>query len=670
MEAQAKMPLRHFVPFRTFSHVPITHPKTEATMERTLIDLFLQSVRQYPDNPLMWEKSGGAFQPTSYRAAFTLVCDAAAGLMSLGMDPGDRVVLLSEGRNDWVFSELAVLFTGGISVPVSIKLNEPEELRFRFAHSGARYIIVSERQLGKVLPLVKDLPDLKRIIVLDPYDVEGDDLICMATLREMGREFLRTRQADFDRRWQSVKEDDPANICYTSGTTADPKGIILTHRNYTANVEQSAAYYRIPQYYKSLIILPWDHSFAHTCGIYTLMRSGASMAAVEMGKNVIETTRNIGRNIKEVQPHFLLSVPALSDNFKKNIERGIEAKGGVAAWLFRQGLKVAYAYQGDGYRDGRYQGKASLAPLYRLFDRILFSKIRQEFGGRLEFFVGGGALLDIAYQRFFAALGIPVYQGYGLSEAAPVISANNPDRQKMGTSGPVVPNLEIKICDGQGRTLPPGEKGEIVVKGENVMKGYWKNPEATEKTIQDGWLFTGDMGYMDPEGFLMVLGRFKSLLISNDGEKYSPEGIEESLVGTCKAIAQIMLYNAQRPYTTALIVPNKAALVAELRRQGLSLQNEAGQKAAIGIYVEAIRQYQCHPDLTGLFPGKWLPSTFRLLDEPFTEANRFLNSTMKMVRHKITEAYAAEIENLYTPEGKDPQNADNRRVLAALSARD
>jgi long-chain acyl-CoA synthetase len=635
-------------------------------MERTLIQLFRDSVQKYPDNTMIWEKRDGEYQPTTYRSGFEQTSEIAAGLMDLGLKKGDRVVLLSEGRNDWVFSELGILSAGGINVPLSVKIKEPSELRFRLSHSGSRFVIVSGGQLPKILNIKKDLPDLQKIVVLDPFSQKDGDLIPMAEIRERGRQFLNKDSDALNKRWQSVKENDPANICYTSGTTADPKGIVLTHRNYTTNVEQAHSLYEIPEEYVSLLILPWDHSFAHTCGIYTLISGGASLAAVDTGKTIIETTRNIGKNITEIRPHFLLSVPALSDNFKRNIERGIRNLGPRVERLFKQGLKVAYAYQGDGFRNGRYQGNTLLKPLYGFFNKLIFSKIREQFGGRLKFFVGGGALLDIEYQRFFTALGIPVYQGYGLTEAAPVISANCPDCQKMGSSGKVVPNLGIRICDENGQDLPIGMKGEIVVKGENVMKEYWQNPQATADTLKDGWLFTGDMGYLDDEGFLVVLGRFKSLLISDDGEKFSPEGIEESLTGQGPFILQIMLYNSQKPYTTALIVPNTTALLGYLESKGLSHKDQEGQNAAIQLYADIVREYLDDPGLRELFPGKWLPSSFSLLEEPFTEQNQFINSTMKMVRWRITSHYQDRIDAMYAPQGKDPFNDQNRRAVSRL----
>ena len=633
---------------------------------RTLIELFEASVQRHSENPLMWEKKMDQYVATTYREAHEQVTQIAGGLLELGLASGDRVILLSEGRNDWVFAELAVLFCGAINVPVSVKLNQPNEIKFRCAHSAAKVAIVSARQVGKILDVKKDLPDLETVLCLDDVEKSDPDLITLNELKAKGVAFLQANIGVLEQRKRDVKGQTPANICYTSGTTADPKGIVLTHRNYTSNVEQAAGLYDIPDYFVSLLILPWDHSFAHTAGIYALMDNGASMAAIQVGKTMIETTKNISINIKEIQPHFLLSVPALSDKFMKGIIKGIEKKG--LSKLVNSALKVAYAYQGDGFRNGKWQGVRALAPLYKMFDKIIFSKIRAEaFGGQLQYFVGGGALLDKEYQKFFTALGIPIYQGYGLSEASPIISANSPSGQKMGTSGRLVPNLDIKICDEDGNELPQGKPGEMVVRGENVMLEYWRNPTATAKTIVDGWLFSGDMGYVDEDKYLMVLGRYKSLLISDDGEKFSPEGIEETLLGRSIYIDQIMLYNSQSPYTTALVVPDFGRVKQFLAAKGLSKDTEEGCQAVVELFRDEIIRIQDAPDNKAQFPGKWFPKSFALLGEPFTEKNSFINSTMKMVRWKITEFYKLRLDYVYTLEGKNPVNHHNLTIVSRMS---
>ncbi len=631
-------------------------------MKRTIINLFEESVRKYPDNVLMWEKRAGKYEPTTYSKMKNFVYDFSAGLISLGLKQGERVALISEGRNDWVISELAILYAGAVNVPISVKVNELNDLKFRLDHSDSKFVIVSAGQLQKIRKIKKDLPTLEKVILLDKIENVEQDEITKEEIYALGKKYLEENNSAFDEIKNSVEENDYANICYTSGTTADPKGIILSHRNYTANVEQATALLPIPEWYSSLLILPWDHSFAHTAGIYTLMKNGASMASVQTGKTLMETLKNIPLNIKETKPTFLLSVPALAKNFKKNIENGIKAKGESVERLFSKGLKTAYEYNKEGYNKGEGFSKFKL-PLLKVYEKLIFSKIREGFGGRLEFFIGGGALLDIELQRFFYAIGMPMYQGYGLTEAAPIISANVPAVHKLGSSGKVVENLELKILNDDGLEVPVGEKGEIVVKGENVMLGYWKNEKATAEMLRDGWLHTGDLGYLDEDGFLYVLGRFKSLLIGSDGEKYSPEGIEESLADHSPFIEQVMLYNNQSPYTVALIFPNKDAVKAEVKARGFSITDEAGQCEALKIIQEEINEYKKGGKFEGEFPERWLPSAVAILGEGFTEENKFLNSTLKMVRNKIVDFYKSRIDYLYEPEAKDICNKHNLNII-------
>lgn len=459
---------------------------------------------------------------------------------------------------------------------------------------------------------------------------------------------------------RSIQNDDLATITYTSGTTADPKGVSLSHRNYTANVEQSLSRVPIDHTWRTLIILPLDHCFAHVVGFYVMMMQGASVATVQVGRNGMETLKNIPINIKEVKPHYILSVPALAKNFKKNIEQSVHSQGAMVERLFEWGKSIRQAYYGESCLDGKGV-RLLLSPLVWLFDKVLFNKIKANFGGELRFFIGGGALLDKDLQKFYIGIGLPMFQGYGLSEATPVISTNTPDYYRFGSSGKLVEPIEVKICDSEGKELPLGEQGEIVVKGENVMVGYWKNPTATAETVKDGWLYTGDLGYMTAEGLLYVKGRFKSLLISSDGEKYSPEGIEEALVQLCPTIDQVMLYNNQSPTTSALIVPNKAVLV----QMGFDLKSEEGRRAAAQAVNADVAKFRKGGEFASMFPERWVPSSFILLKEPFSEQNQMINSTMKMVRGKIEKAYADKLEYVYTPEGK---RVDNPQNLAALES--
>lgn len=630
-------------------------------MKKTLVDLFEESVRLYPNNTFLLEKTDKkkGFEPTTYAQVKEQVYRLGAGLQALGVKKGDNMALLSEGRNLWVIGELAMFYAGAVNVPLSIKLEESNDLTFRLIHGDVKYVMVSEQQLKKVRKIKDQLPDVEKIIILNGEHECEEREILLADVLKMGDEFLATHSMEeFLSVANSIQNDDIATITYTSGTTAEPKGVVLTHRNYTANVEQALTLVHIDQTWRTLIILPLDHCFAHVVGFYIMMSRGATAATVQVGRTPLETLKNIPGNIKEVRPHFILSVPSLAKTFKKNIEGAIRAKGATTEKLFNLGMKVRQLYFGDSNLDSK-GFRALLKPLVWFFDKIIFSKVRENFGGELRFFVGGGALLDKELQNFYLGVGMPMYQGYGLSEATPVISSNGPEKYRFGSSGKLVQPIELKICDDKGQELPLGEMGEIVVKGENVMAGYWKNPKSTAETVRDGYLYTGDLGYMTAEGLLYVKGRFKSLLISSDGEKYSPEGIEEAFVSYCSTIDQVILYNNQSPYTIALIVPNKDNIKRALAEKNIDFATEEGCKAAVELVKADVDKFKKGGELEGMFPERWLPSTFAVLPEAFTEQNGMMNSTMKVVRGKVEKFYKDRIDHLYTPEGKQILNEKN-----------
>ena len=637
-----------------------------AENKRTIIDLFEESVAKYGAKDFLLEKHNGKFEPTTYAESKVEALRTGAGLVALGIERGDRVAILAEGCNNWIISELGLLYAGAVSVPLSIKLEEANDLMFRLKHSDSKAIFVSNHQLKKIRTIVGDLADLKNVIVWgDVKDGLQEGEMSLEALKALGDEYLKANEESFLAIGRAVQNNDIATITYTSGTTADPKGVVLTHRNYTANVEQSLSIIYIPSHWRTLIILPLDHCFAHVVGFYIMIASGATVATTEVGRTPMETLKNIPLNIKEVRPHFLLSVPALAKNFRKSIETNIRKKGKTTERLFNLALKTSYAYQADGYSKGR-GWRCLLKPAVALFDKILYSKVREGFGGELQFFIGGGALLDSELQRFFYAVGMPMFQGYGLSEATPVISTNVPTKRnhRFGSSGRLVKPLEIKIMDSEGKELPVGEKGEIVIKGENVMAGYWKNPDSTADTVRDGWLYTGDMGYMSKDDFLYVLGRFKSLLISSDGEKYSPEGMEEAMVDKSPLIDQIMIYNNQNPYTIALVVASKEGLNRKLDELGLT--GDARYTEAAKLLAGEIAKYRNGGVYGDEFPDRWVPAVVTFADEAFTEQNGLVNSTMKVVRNKVEKHFAANIEHAYTAEGKVVDNAMNLASLKKI----
>ena len=631
----------------------------------TIIDFVEKYTSVYADKTFLREKVDGKWTETSFRKTRNEGRILAAGFMSLGLQKGEKVAMISEGRNQWIFTELGILYAGAVNVPLSFKLESDQDLLFRINHSDSRFIVASQSQIAKVRRVIGRCPGIEKVIVMDRIPLQENE-IYLDEVREAGLKFAAAYPDQLEQRIASVKPDDYANISYTSGTTADPKGILLTHRNYTANVEQARSIIGVDEGSVMLIILPLDHCFAHVAGFYVMMSYGGSIATVPCGKSTVSLLKNIPVAISEVRPHVMLSVPTLSKNFKKNFEKAIRQKGAFVEWLYEFGLRQAIAYNREYYNAGKPALKQFWRkPLISLVDKLVFSKIRESFGGRMQFFVGGGALLDIELQKYFNAIGMPIFQGYGLSEATPVICANSAGHARFGSSGRTVEPMDIKICDEEGNALPAGETGEIVIRGENVMAGYWKNPEATAKTIVDGWLHTGDRGYLcreDPR-YLYVTGRFKSLLIASDGEKYSPEGYEDSLADGSRYIDASVLYNNQSPYTVVLVIPDKNALADAVKKEGKDPASDEGRRAMLRIIQEEVDSYRPGGKHAGMFPEKWLPAAIIVGGTPFTEQNGMLNTTMKMVRGKVEQFYADRIEYAMTPEGKQLFNEKNLEAL-------
>ena len=634
----------------------------------TIIDFVEKYTHQFPNNVYLREKVDGEWKEITQEQTRETAYKIGAGLMALGLEKGDKIALLSESRSMWILAELGAMYAGATDIPLSVNLGSTADIVFRIKHSESKWVLVSANHLNRIREALPECPDIKKVIVFDDTAFFVDSLkepeIRMSEVMKMGEEFLKKNEKAFINRYQSIGPDDYANISYTSGTTADPKGILLTHRNYTANVAQGSSVINIGENHVMLIILPLDHCFAHVAGMYTMMSYGGSIAFVPIGKNALATLKNIPMAIKETRPHVMLSVPALARNFKKNIETGIKAKGKTTEKLFNFAVKNAIKYNKEYYNRGT-GGTFWRKPLVWLFDKILFKKVRESFGGRMQFFVGGGALLDIELQRFFCAVGMPMFQGYGLTEATPIICANSPGHAIFGSSGRIVKPMDCKICDDKGEEVPIGTKGEIVIRGENVMAGYWKNPKATAETIVDNWLHTGDMGYICPwdTDFLYVVGRFKSLLISMDGEKYSPEAFEDSLPEVSKYVEAAVLHNNQSPYTICLIVPNKDNLAEFVKAQGLDPKSREGREAMLLKIQAEIDTYKTGGPHESLFPDRWLPTAVVICDEAFSIANGMMNSTMKMVRRKVEEHYAARMEYAYTPEGRPIVNEQNLKAL-------
>lgn len=621
--------------------------------KRTVFKMLNSASAQYANNPYLSQKGDYGWARVTFSEAKIKVLELASAFIEIGVTYEDKIAILSEAKNDWFITELAMLYAGGISVPLSIKLL-PEEITLRINHSDASIFVVSENTIEKVISQIKNysFKELK-IIVLDKpskkisnqckqYQYDEKQLLFIDDLYALGQKKIDQNFKKIQQIENDIKEDDIVTISYTSGTTGNPKGIMLTHLNYYSNSHEAVKTFQIQENISTLIILPTDHSFAHTVGIYTALVKGLSLHFVDARGGGMNALKNIPINLTEANPNFLLTVPALTSNFIQKIQEGIQKKGGTIEKIFNWGIEAAIKRNGDGFSKPGLSTQMATYFNFAIADKLIFKKLRKIWGSKIEFFVGGGALLDIKQQQFYKAIGVPVYQGYGLTEATPIISTNTPFFHKMGTSGKILGNITCKICDEKGKELPKGEKGEIVIKGDNVMKGYYKNPEATAETLKDGWLHTGDLGFFDKDDFLVVVGREKALLISEDGEKYSPEEIEEAIINSSNFINQIMIYNDHKKYTTALVTVNQSNVKKWIQKENIQSPDEVLKKIKTEMLLFADQ-----PEFKGKFPSKWIPSQFQIIGEEFSEANKMINSTLKMVRKNITDTYQNRLDLMY-----------------------
>ncbi|MFA5815572.1 MAG: AMP-binding protein [Bacteroidales bacterium] len=638
-------------------------------MKRTVLQMLRTCAEKYPKTAYTNQKGDDGWIGLTYPEVLHESRFLAAGLHQVGIEKGDKIAILAEGRNRWITGEYGILFAGGTTVPLSIKLM-PDEVLFRLNHSESKIVIVSKNTFEKVASVWTQLEFTRKVIFLedDMQTIEKDckdfginclqDIVHYAEVLQTGKDKFEEEEPYLDKIESELAEEEVVTISYTSGTTGDPKGIMLTQLNYFSNCTDAMGYFNITEGDRLYIILPLDHSFAHTVGIYAGLLRGLSLYFVDARGGGVQTLKNIPINMVECNPHFILTVPALSGNFMTKIKDGVAAKGKFVNGIFTAGLNAGIRINRDGFKKAGFFVRLINFIPYKLADALVFKKVRMIFGNSIRYCVGGGALLDIRQQVFFYSIGVPVYQGYGLSEATPIISANTPETHKMGSSGKVIPNVDCRILRADDSEADLGEKGEIVIRGNNVMKGYYKNPVSTAKTVKGDWLYTGDLGYYDKDGFLIVVGRSKALLISSDGEKYSPEGIEEAIQNSSELILQALVYNDMKKYTTAIVTLDAPKVARYVEKNKIADSEVLLKAIKLDFY-----KFKETAEYRNQFPEKWIPSTFQIVSEPFTEQNHMINSTMKMVRHKIQEAFHDKIEVMYTPEGSNAVNDINRQTV-------
>ena len=596
-------------------------PMSTAPRPETLPTLFLEAVKKYDKPDAFQYKKDGKYTNVSHREMLAAVKEGALGLLSLNLVSGDRVALLSENRIEWPMADLSMLCAGCINVPAYATL-PAGHIEYILRDCEARAVFVSTpEQLAKIDAIRGNLPSLQHIISFEPTTMDG--VMTLADLREHGRQY--PNPDEFDKRVAGISATDWATIIYTSGTTGDPKGTILTHKNIMSNVDVLSEIFKddITVADTGLSLLPLSHVFERTGGYYTIIALGATIAFAES----IDT---VPQNLNEVRPTFMLSVPRLYEKMHGRIMEAVSAGSGLKQGLFNWALGVGKQYVKEKLGN-RLSGGTKFK--YGLADKLVFKKLRGRTGGRLKFFISGGAPLSRDLAEFFYAAGLPILEGYGLTETSPVIGVNSFAALKFGTVGKPVANIEVKIADD----------GEIVVKGPGIMLGYYKKPEQTAEVLQDGWFHTGDIGHVDDEGFLHITDRKKDIIVTAGGKNVAPQPIE-NLFKTSKYIAEAVCIGNRRKYISALIVPDFDALAPFVAAAGIATTDPA----ALVLDEKVRKKIEDEIDrVSEHLAGYERIKRFGLLANPFTiEANE-LTPTMKVKRRVIEEKYKEQIDAMY-----------------------
>ncbi|NOT34949.1 MAG: long-chain fatty acid--CoA ligase [Candidatus Eisenbacteria bacterium] len=594
------------------------------TQAATLIGIFLDTIARHPKPDQFMRKGPEGWESLSSQRARTDVEHLSLGLGALGVQRGDRVALLSENRYEWAITDLAVLARGAVTVPIYPTLTA-EQSRHVLANSEARLIVVSTAaQLEKIRSVAAQLPSLKTIVYMDPVPVRPEGSHGLAEVMEQGATAGRAAPGEFERLARSVTADEVATIIYTSGTTGEPKGAMLTHRNIASNVWAGLEVSPIYPTNRCLSFLPLCHIFERMGGFYSMLGGGASIAYAQ-------SLDTVAADAMEVRPTVLVGVPRFFEKVYARVMDNSRTLPPLRRAIFHWGLEQRREAARAHFERRRLGPFAALQS--RIADRLVGAKVRERVGGRVDYCVSGGAPLNAKVIEFFFAIGIPIREGYGLTETSPVITLNPPGREKPGSVGKAVPGVEVKI----------DTNGEILTRGPHVMKGYFRNEAATAVAITDGWFHTGDLGRFDDDGYLYITDRLKELLVTSGGKKVAPQPIEGALK-TSKWITEAILIGDQRPTITCLLVPNFANLEGEARVRGWTFV----RPAELLVRPEVRALYKAEVDRVNEPLAQFEKiKEFALLERELSQEGDELTPTLKVKRRVIAAKFAAVIDRLY-----------------------
>jgi long-chain acyl-CoA synthetase len=599
----------------------------------TIVDIFTQSVKSFPERELFGQKQAGTWRWTSYGEWGKAVDKLRGGLASIGVAAGDRIAIVSNNRVEWAVAAYATFGLGAAFVPM-YEAQLEKDWEFIVKDCEAKVLIVATKAIfDKTLPFLKKLPALKHIVLLeDDKGAISDQTSTYRSLLDSGKEAPLTK----------VKPSDVACFIYTSGTTGAPKGVILSHANIASNVSAVHECFPMERDDRSLSFLPWAHSFGQTCELHALISQGASMGLCEAVDKIID-------NLAEVKPTLLFSVPRIFNKLYTAVQKQIASKPKPVQVMVKIALK-AKASQRNG-QPLRVSDRLALA----LTEKLVFSKVRARFGGRLKYAFSGGAAISREVAEFIDSLGITVYEGYGLTETSPISTANWPGNRKIGSVGKAIPGVRVAIDQTNGGGEKNGYKeGEIVVFGPNVMVGYHNRPEEnTAVFTKDGGFRTGDMGYVDKDGYVYITGRIKEQYKLENGKYVVPTPLEEELK-LSPFIANAMVYGDNKPYNVALIVANVDAVKDWAKKNEVAAGDADSLLANAKVrelFKKEVEQF------SQKFKGFESVNNFALIGTDFTTENDMLTPSLKLKRRKVMEVHGPLIEGLYAKKPKAAEKA-------------
>jgi long-chain acyl-CoA synthetase len=589
-----------------------------------LAEMFFSTAERLGERTAYMHKQENEYLSISFNEANESVNKIAAGLSSLDIKPGDKIALISPNRCEWAFVDYAVLSLGAITVPIYPSLM-PEQVQYILFDSEASIILCSdEDQYAKVDQIRERCPELKSVVVMDDIKDDGKH-ISLKTLMDNGSKLLKDKPELIKEQVKTIKPDDVATIIYTSGTTGEPKGALLSHGNFISNVEGSLHHLSVNESDIFLSFLPLSHVFERMAGHYLANYCGSTIAYAVSIDTVAE-------NMGEVKPTIMTSVPRLYEKIYARILESVETGSPIKRKIFYWALGVGRVYVNKIMNKENISGGLQLKR--NLAYKLVFSKLAERVGGKMRFFVSGGAPLSKEIAEFFGAAGLTIYEGYGLTETSPVIAVNKEDMFKFGTVGPIIPNVEVKIADD----------GEILTRGPHIMVGYFKKEAETKEAIdEEGWFHTGDIGFIDDDGCLTITDRKKNILVTSGGKNIAPQPIESKLV-TCKFIEQAMVVGDKRKFCKAVIVPAFENLEKWAQDKNMDYQ-DFRELSRLFEVRELIRK-----DIEGVnndLAGYETIKEFHLTEAPFSIETGELTPSLKVKRKVVLNKFAEQIEDMY-----------------------